>query len=431
MGNTHLPKHATRHSCHLALPLGIGLLVVLGNMRVSADPTLEIKQITFGPKHHIFGYIGHVQTIPWNQGGRYIVALRTDFHDRMPKPEEAADIVLLDTQGKYSVQATERTRAWNLQQGTMLYWNPEAAQTQFFFNDRDPKTNKVFCVFFDISRGKNGQRVREYRFDDTPIGNSGVAQRGGYFLGINYGRLARLRPVTGYPGAFDWTEGDPHPADDGLFKVHVATGKKQLLVSYRQLAELLQRGGVAVKGKALFINHTLWNRADDRIFFFVRAEFGNPTARINVPCLVRPDGSGLSILPQHIGGHPDWDLGSRMLGRIGPAQVVYDVDAGKVVDKLGDPTIFPDPEGDIALSPDARWFVNGYRKDGKNYYVLLRRTDGKVLRTAGFDQHGQIKGDTRNDPAPCWNRDGTQVLFPSIAPDAAKTRQLFLIQVKE
>jgi hypothetical protein len=33
--------------------------------------------------------------------------------------------------------------------------------------------------------------------------------------------------------------------------------------------------------------------------------------------------------------------------------------------------------------------------------------------------------------APCWNRDGTQILFPSIASDADKTRQLFLIQIKE
>ena len=28
-----------------------------------------------------------------------------------------------------------------------------------------------------------------------------------YFLGLNYGRLARLRLVTGYRGAFDWTIG--------------------------------------------------------------------------------------------------------------------------------------------------------------------------------------------------------------------------------
>ena len=40
---------------------------------------LEVEQITHGPKHHFFGYIGQSQTIPWNQSGRYIVALRNGF----------------------------------------------------------------------------------------------------------------------------------------------------------------------------------------------------------------------------------------------------------------------------------------------------------------------------------------------------------------
>jgi hypothetical protein len=48
--------------------------------------------------------------------------------------------------------------------------------------------------------------------------------RGGSFLGLNYGRLSRLRPVTGYPDAFDWTKGVKHPEDDCLFRVDVKTG---------------------------------------------------------------------------------------------------------------------------------------------------------------------------------------------------------------
>ena len=62
----------------------------------------------------------------------------------MPRPGEAADIVLLDVQNDYAVRVVEQTRAWNFQQGTMLYWNPEAPETQFFFNDRDPETHQVF-----------------------------------------------------------------------------------------------------------------------------------------------------------------------------------------------------------------------------------------------------------------------------------------------
>ena len=57
----------------------------------------EVEQITTGPKHHLFGYIGHALTIPWNESGRYIVAMRTDFFKRMPKAGEPCDIVTGET----------------------------------------------------------------------------------------------------------------------------------------------------------------------------------------------------------------------------------------------------------------------------------------------------------------------------------------------
>ncbi len=161
---------------------------------------LKTKQITSGPKHHFFGYIGQCQTIPWNASGRYILGMEIATIDRMPMPEEAASIILIDTEQNHRILAVDRTHAWNPQQGSMFYWNPEAPETQFFFNDRDVKTGQVFAVLYDVEQKK---RVREFRYDDKPIGNAGIAQQGGAFLGLNYGRLARLRLVTGYPGR--WT----------------------------------------------------------------------------------------------------------------------------------------------------------------------------------------------------------------------------------
>ena len=224
-----------------------------------------------------------MQTIPWNKSGRYLVALETPFQERMPEPGEPANIILIDTQRQFAARVVEQTRAWNFQQGTMLYWNPAAAETQFFFNDRDPTTNEVFCVLCDISQGDRGRRVAEFRFPRTPVGSGGFAQRGGWFAGINYGRLARLRPVTGYPGAHDWTTGVKHPADDGIFKVNVVTQKAQLLVSFAELAAALRPTYPAVDEQELFINHTLWSRDDSRLFFFVRADFDNRARRIDVP----------------------------------------------------------------------------------------------------------------------------------------------------
>ena len=102
---------------------------------------LEYKKITSGPANHFFGYIGHVQNIPWNGNGRYILSLRTKFQDRMPGPDDPADIILIDTHQNYSIRKLDETSAWNPQQGTMFYWNPKSPDTQFFFNDRDKESD--------------------------------------------------------------------------------------------------------------------------------------------------------------------------------------------------------------------------------------------------------------------------------------------------
>ena len=386
---------------------------------------LEITQLTRGPMHHFFGYIGQARTIPWNADARYVVALRTSFQDRMPKPGEAAEVVLIDTTRRNEVVPVEQSRGWNPQQGTMFYWNPEAPAGEFFFNDRDPQTQKIFTVLFDVTARR---RVREYRFPDTPVANSGVAQNGGRFLAINYARLARLRPVTGYPGAHDFTADALHPSNDGIHVVDVARGTRQLLVSYRQLADLIRPVRPDVDRKALFINHTLWSRDDSHIYFYVRAEFDSRTERIDIPCTIRPDGTGLAMHP-HTGGHPEWESGRRVIGAEGPRQVIYDVIDRRVVETLGSPEIFPQPGGDIALSPDGNWFVNGHSAGGNNYYTVFRRSDGTWERTPPISRGAYTGGDLRIDGAPSWNRTSDAILFPGLDPTDG-TRQIFVIQVR-
>ncbi|KPL05687.1 hypothetical protein AMJ85_11210 [candidate division BRC1 bacterium SM23_51] len=402
-------------------------LVLGGAITPRAQATefdIAIEQITFGQKHYFFGYIGQSRTIPWNASGQYIVALRSDFHDRMPQPGEPAEIVLIDTKRRNRVTPIERTRAWNLQQGTMFYWNPKKPETQFFFNDRETRTGRVFTVLYDVEKRK---RVREFRHSDTPVGNSGVAQGGGAFLGINYGRLARLRPVTGYPGAFDWTKGVNAPTDDGIFKVNTETGGSSLVVSFRQLADLLRDRRPDIDAVPLFINHTLWNRKDNRIYFYVRGKWGNRTAQVNVPCTIRPDGTGLTAHETHIGGHPEWAEGSWIIGRHDERQVLYDVDAKKIVGQIGTPEILPKPGGDIALSPDGKWFANGFKDGDRNYYVILRRSDGAHVCTPGFDK-GLYSGDLRIDPAPRWNRTSDAILVPGVV--GGRTRHLFIVRIQ-
>ena len=214
---------------------------------------LTVEQLTSGPKHHFFGYIGQSLTIPWNGSGRYILAMEVEQTGNMPEPEEAATVVIIDTHNDNAILPLDRTHAWNPQQGTMFYWNPKALESQFFFNDRDVETGNVFTVLYDIEKRK---RIREYRFEEGPIGNGRVSPDGTHWLGINYGRLARLRSVTGYPDALDWSANEVAPERDGIFKVNVESGEKQLLVSYRQIADILrEERGITPPPIGLHGNH--------------------------------------------------------------------------------------------------------------------------------------------------------------------------------
>lgn len=377
---------------------------------------LVVEQITFGEKHHFFGYIGQSLTIPWNKSEKYIVAMESDFHDHMPEPDETARIIIIDTENEYKIEYLDETRAWNLQQGTMFYWNPKSPETQFFFNDRD-SSGRVFTVLYDIEKRK---RIKEYKFDDTPIGNGGVAPNGEYFLGINYARMDRLRPVTGYLDAYDWTIGQKAPDDDGIFLVNISTGQKDLIVSFDRLSELLDENSAE-----LYINHTLWNRSSERIYFFARGRVADKTMKVNEACSMLKDGSEL-VNHKHIGGHPEWGQGNVIIGRHGNRQVLYDVVKKEIVGEIGSSGTFENPEGDISLSPNAKMFANGRSDGGNNRYTVYRMSDGANKKSSKFSRGPYTKGKLRIDPAPRWNRRSNKILVPGWIDD---TRQLFIIHV--
>jgi len=407
------------------LSIAFSLLLLTSNGAVADEIKLSVRQITRGDQHHFFGYIGQSLTTPWNGSGRYIVALRTSFHDRMPEPGEAAEIVLVDTESDYEVTPIETTRAWNFQQGTMFYWHPQQPETQLFFNDRDPRTGWVFTVLYDVKRRR---RIREYCFDDLPVANGGVSPTGEFFLAINYGRMARLRPVTGYPGAADPTVSANAPDNDGVFRVDVATGKRTLLASFQELRDALRDKYPKIDEMEFYINHSLSSRDGRFVYFFARARLGAISMFANVPFSVRTDGTRLTR-HTHIGGHPEWDEGRIVIGAKNGRQVRYDIERREIVGYLGSPDIFPDPGGDVSLSPNADWFVCGYdtREGRYNEYAILRRSDGANARSPQFSRGPFIRGRLRIDPAPRWNRDQTAILVPGWSDEG--TRQLYLIEI--
>ena len=392
---------------------------------------VRVEQLTQGPNHHFFGYIGQSLTIPWSKNGDRILCLSAPFHDHLAGKGEPANVNIIYANKKndnsFKIEKVDESQGWNHQQGTMFYWNPDSPQNQFFFNDRDSKSGVVYTVLYDLSKGR---RIKFYKYENKSFGNSGICPKGKYFLAINYARMARLRPVTGYKGSYDWSEGIAAPKEDGIAIIDIKTGVKKILLSFKQMAEGLDRKGFDAKGRNLFINHTLWSRDGKYIYFFVRAGWKSDKdgrEGLNAACSVKVDGSQFFAGHRHIGGHPEWGSGTEIIGSYENKQIVYDIITQKIKRTIGSKKIFPQPGGDISLSPNSNWLVNGYNdKAGTNFYSLMNLKTGDWVNTPSFNT-GIYKKDLRIDPAPRWNHDNNKILVSGL--DKNGIRQLFVMSV--
>ena len=392
---------------------------------------VRVEQLTQGPNHHFFGYIGQSLTIPWSKNGDRILCLSAPFHDHLAGRGEPANVNIIYANKKnnnsFKIEKVDESQGWNHQQGTMFYWNPDSPQDQFFFNDRDSKSGVVYTVLYDLSKGR---RIKFYKYENKSFGNSGICPKGKYFLAINYARMARLRPVTGYKGSYDWSEGIAAPKEDGIAIIDIKTGVKKILLSFKQMAEGLDRKGFDAKGRNLFINHTLWSRDGKYIYFFVRAGWKSDKdgrEGLNAACSVKVDGTQFFAGHRHIGGHPEWGNGTEIIGSYENKQIVYDIITQKIKRTIGSKKIFPQPGGDISLSPNSNWLVNGYNdKAGTNFYSLMNLKTGDWVNTPIFNT-GIYKKDLRIDPAPRWNHDNNKILVSGL--DKNGIRQLFVMSL--
>ena len=99
----------------------------------------EAVRISFNTecKHHFFGYY---DKCPWSKDGRFLLALETDFLERLPNGKDKADIGIIDLEGNRVFSKIAETRAWNWQQGCRLQWLGPDFNTRVIFNDfRDGK----------------------------------------------------------------------------------------------------------------------------------------------------------------------------------------------------------------------------------------------------------------------------------------------------
>ena len=224
----------------------------------------HIRRLADGPLNHFFGYYG---VNPWDTTGQLHLALGTAFHRRPPNVDDEAQVGVVDRDsGRFTQYGV--TRAFNLQQGSMLHWIDAGHGEELTYNVwRDGKVRSLAVE----------KTSRDEREIDAAI--AAVSADGRQAMGLSYDRMYHCRSVVGYANDADPRSIQKTPADDGLFRIDLTTGRSDLILSFTDVIEFARRIPAAafdgtVTGPVWF-NHVVFNTDGSRMFFLCRMRTGS------------------------------------------------------------------------------------------------------------------------------------------------------------
>ncbi|WP_293865931.1 hypothetical protein [uncultured Alsobacter sp.] len=364
--------------------------------------------------HHFFGYY---DKFPWNASGRYHLALRVGFIDRQPTRDDPAVIGLIDThEGNRFVPVAETT-AWSWQQGTMLQWLPSEPENTIIYNVREQ--DRFFGVIHNVATGERRRLSRSfYAVGDT------------YAVGLNYARLHHTRPGYGYPDGVENTLPDPHPEHDGVFRIDLATGESELIISLQRLFEhqTIPRMHLGPH----WVNHLTISPSGANFVFLNRCQF-DPKVRFNDRFFCSSaDGRQIRLVHDntyfsHFGYHDDGRIVAyaRTPGTQRDEYALYDLH-GPGFETFGADVFSSD--GHCSFSPDRRFMMTDTYPDAQSNRTLMlyEMATGRRIDIGVFFSPPQLAGELRCDLHPRWSRDGRKVSI-----DSAHTgeRQIYEIDV--
>ena len=386
-------------------------------------PNFKVRKLTAGPKHHFFGYYG---ISPWNMSQTHLLCLESNFQDHMPGLNDAAGVGLVNAKtGRYE-RITE-TKAWNFQQGAFMHWNPLKPDSEILYNDRID--DEIVSIFLDIHSGKK-------RILPRPV--NGISHDGKHALSLTYGRLGRMRKVVSYANVVDPYEDEPHPDKDGVFVMDLQTGEYKLVVSIKQVYEMMKDAHPELEHKHIWFNHTVFNKNDTRFFLLARTRDDNTGSLETGMFTVGIDGSDLrEVIPYGSSvSHFDWRNNEEIIATFvldsGGRRHYHFVDGVNEYKRLGKGSL--DFDGHCTFSPDQKWIATDHKvKETLKQSIILYnfKTDSsKILATHSMKELKFITGELRCDFHPRWNRDGSAICFDALDAETG-TRQMHLVEFSD
>ena len=380
--------------------------------------TRELLQpISFGPKHHFFGYY---DKSPWNASQSLLLAHEVSFNDRAPNAEDPVTVGIIHAHDKHRFQSLVETTTWNWQQGAMLQWLPAHPDNYFIYNDRRND------MYVGIVRDVSGKEITVY---NRPI--YAVLPNGKTGFSVNFARLAVHRPGYGYAGLSDPFDNDPHPSQDGIWSVDLESGQCKLVVSLGQLAILNPKP--TMQGGFHYINHIQPSRNGKWIAFFHIWTIDAKRWEVRL-YICKANGSELKcLLDTGKISHYDWQGDDNILvwaahPETGKSHFLR-LGLDDTVEIFGKSELTED--GHCTFSPDKQWVLNDTYPDqfDMRTLMLVSWPDGRRINIARLHSpKSKWWGEIRCDLHPRWSRDGRMLCLDSVHDG---TRQMYVVDVGE
>ena len=252
----------------------------------------EVKRITNGPKHHLFGFHDLVQT---NGKGDLALALEVDDISHPPLPGESCLSGIVPAGGGDFIPV-HKTHTWNYPQGARQQWIGES--DLFVCNDRDENGN----LFAWVSDARDRKTVGRLPF---PVHCINTQENLAFWQDFD-----RLHMVGGYGYTPFVAQIQKHslskdlPKDDGIWVGNLKTGESSLLVSIYDVAACGEKHPVKT-GYPHYVTHAMLNPSGTRLAFLhqYRVPDGGDIARI---LTIGIDGRGLRCLGKGVLSHFTW-----------------------------------------------------------------------------------------------------------------------------